>query len=610
MEPPHALSVARRAPRFSAWLLFGPAVAWLVVVSVGLLVTATRQFPVPDRGAVEPAGSETCARCHPQQHASWFASYHRTMTQKATGDAVLAPFAGESLRTLGFVATMTGKAQGRPHMRIASVDDGSVLLDVDVELTVGSHRYQQYVARIDRGGGAQERWRLPLAWHPQARRWLHLSGAFLTPDGRDGSAEDYMRHMSRWSDNCIFCHNTEPSPGLGADGLWRPQLAELGIACEACHGRASAHVAKHDNPLARVLTAWSGRPVDNSVAQPGRLDPGLHADVCGRCHGQRIAKDITEVMRHGDGFVPGQPLGAVSRPIFRDSELEGLAASPFADRFWPDGTPRLSAYEYQGLLSSECHDQGRGLSCNDCHTMHGEDPDGQLRAQYDVAETCGRCHSPTILTGGAEHGGHSAAVDCADCHMPHVTYGLLKGMMSHRITVPDPGALVGRHDQPDACTQCHVGRSRQWAAQSLGSLRLAGTAAGLPDEREAWASRVVLDLLGGDPVQRTLAAHALSRVGAQGPPRARLQALLAALSDEYPAVRWLAWRGLTAMAERGDDNVLAAVVAGYDFMAPLPARIAVERELLALLGEEALPRQTLRSALRALSDDKAIWIGE
>ena len=30
-------------------------------------------------------------------------------------------------------------------------------------------------------------------------------------------------------------------------------------------------------------------------------------------------------------------------------------------------------------------------------------------------------------------------------------------MIGHRIAVPRPQAWIGRHDQPDACTQCHVG---------------------------------------------------------------------------------------------------------------------------------------------------------
>jgi len=36
--------------------------------------------------------SDTCRACHPAEYASWRASYHRTMTQVATIDAVRADF--------------------------------------------------------------------------------------------------------------------------------------------------------------------------------------------------------------------------------------------------------------------------------------------------------------------------------------------------------------------------------------------------------------------------------------------------------------------------------------------------------------------------------------
>ena len=136
----------------------------------------------------------------------------------------------------------------------------------------------------------------------------------------------------------------------------------------------------------------------------------------------------------------------------------------------------------------------------------------------------------------------AAAVSCVDCHMPRVTYGLLEGMMSHRVTTPDPKALLGRTDQPDACTQCHVDRARDWANS--------------PSD----GSRVELDLLGGDPVQRALAAHALARPGAVGDVERRKARSRSALEDDYPAVRWFAWRGYRALAPRD------AAIAAFDFM--------------------------------------------
>ncbi|MEM7158933.1 MAG: cytochrome c3 family protein [Myxococcota bacterium] len=596
--------------RANLWL-FGPALVWAGLCLGGVVLTMlddSAWSAVPRRESTV-VGSDRCQACHPDHHETWRRSYHRTMTQRAQGEAVLAPFAGETLDTLGFRATMTRGAQGQPHMRIEALEPGSdgdaVLLDVDVEMTVGSHRYQQYVARIDRGGGPGELWRLPLAWHVELDRWIHINGAFLTPEGAWGQADDYLRHLSRWNDNCIFCHNTEPVPGLDDQGQWDSEVGELGIACEACHGPASAHVARHRWPLRRLL-ATGREPGDGSIADPARLDAGRHADVCGRCHGNRIAADLDAVFRGGDGFLPGHPLAEVSRPILRDSTLAGTEGQPFAPRFWPDGTPRLSAYEYQALQLSPCHLDGEGLGCGDCHTMHGPEPAMQLRPSYDSAVVCGGCHEAQSLSDAKSpggHGRHGAQVDCEGCHMPRVTYGLLEGMMSHRITRPRPQDLLERDDQPDACTQCHVDRSRAWAAEALSAWP------GEPDPPQA-AAAVLLDLHGGDPIARALAAHALSRPEASAPAARRMAWLVDALEDDYPAVRWFGFRGLRAMAARHQPELLS-ILETPGAMEDAGLRVSMIDELRARLGPGAFARQPERlQRLHEQRDDKAIWIGE
>ena len=610
-----------------AVMLFGPALAWLVAAAGGVAWTLadSSSWTTIDRHGSPVAGSSVCRDCHADAWQSWHASFHRTMTQRPSPGAelplalatpsepaiVLAPFAGETLDYAGFRATMDRRA-GIPRVRVARLGEsgelGERVLDVEVALTVGSHRYQQYVGAIE-----GELFRLPLAWHRGEARWIHMNGAFVEPEGEPGSLDDYQRHLSRWNDNCIFCHNTEPVPGLLPTQTFESAVGELGIACEACHGPAQAHVDRQRNPLRRML---AGRDLgDGSITQPARLDAGRESAICGRCHGQRIARDIASVMAHGDGFVPGDSLAAVSRPIFADSTI-GTEALPFAMRFWPDGTPRLSAYEYQALLLSPCYAEGAGLGCNHCHDMHGDDPAGQLRAGRAGEGACVGCHELAPA-----HGGHRdvASVDCLDCHMPPITYGLLEGMVSHRITSPDPGLLVGRQDQPDACTQCHVDRSRRWAAESMASLGLRGSPPGDEDPLEREASRVLLDLHGGDPIQRNLAAHALAQADASGSIAQRMIWIAAALEDEYPSVRWFAWRGLRSLAEAEQADELVAALASFDYLGPIEARVAALDRIHASLdaalseGQHADAQAEAEALFDELSEARArtaIWIGE
>lgn len=595
----------------AALLLFGPAALWGLAAGGGLVWTATAAAPWAEvaRAEAEPVGAAACRGCHPGAFASWHATFHRTMTQRAEGEAVLAPFAGEHLDYLGFRATMSRGATGAPHLRVAPIDEegrevGPAALDVDVAMTVGSHRYQQYLARIDRGGGPGEVWRLPVAWHLATRRWIPMNAAFLEPEPARGDPDVVFRHFSRWNDNCVMCHNTEPRPGMsqetGDSPRFETRVAELGIACESCHGPASEHLERHADPFRRLLAAGRG---DASIAHPGRLAAREESGICGRCHGNRIAADVAAVLREGDGFLPGTDLAAVSRPIFRDSTLHGEA--PFAERFWPDGTPRLSAYEYQGLLLSPCYQEGRGLGCNHCHDMHGEEPALQVRAGRAGDGACVSCHDRADLSRGADHGGHSAAITCLDCHMPRITYGLLEGMVSHRISTPRPQDWIGRHDQPDACTQCHVDRDRSWAARALA--RIASPAASplaTAVEEEAWGSRVQLDLLGGDPLQRVLAIHALTRPTTPVAAEARRAWVTEALDDAYPAVRWFAWRALSALAPEH-----AALVAGYDPHADAAARLPAAEALREALGRGPFSAAQ-REALEARQDRSDLWIGE
>jgi len=595
--------------RTPALWLFGPALAWALVALAGLVSTAVdpSAWSEVDRAAAGLAGSASCGKCHPAQVESWHATYHRTMTQPARGAAVLAPFAGESIEHMGFRATMTRSGAGAPHLRVEPVDGGPPLLDTDIALTVGSHRYQQYVARLDRGGGPGELWRLPVAWHIGSERWIPMNAAFLEPEGQRGDSEDYLRHLSRWNDNCIMCHNTEPVPGLGdlSDRTFASRVGEFGIACEACHGPAGAHLARQADPARRLL----GGAGDPAIAHPGRLAPREEAGLCGRCHGNRIAADVAAVLRGGDGFLPGTDLAAVSRPIYADSQLAGSDETPFAPRFWPDGTARLSAYEYQGLLQSPCYQPSApgGLGCNHCHDMHGAAPDMQVRAGRAGPAACDGCHALD-----RQHGGHGPATLCQDCHMPRITYGLLEGMISHRISNPDPAQWVGRHDQPDACTQCHVDRSRRWAGAHMATLGFPPEAPGeLAAEapEEAWASRVLLDLYGGDPVQRVLAAHALTRPGVPVPASIRLPWLVDALEDNYPAVRFMVWQALAELAALAQRQDLGPLISAYDPHAAAELRLPAIDALRAALGPCPLTPER-REALEARQDAVMLWIGE
>src|SRR5205814_6141165 len=136
---------------------------------------------------------------------------------------------------------------------------------------VGSRRYQQYLARA-----GDSLWRLPVAYHLEEKRWFPMTGAFLFPDDApSGDAArptygggDFDRHVTRWNDNCVFCHNVAPNPARDpGSGRFSTSVAELGVACEACHGPGAEHVARNGNPLRRWTLEANGA-ADPTIVNP------------------------------------------------------------------------------------------------------------------------------------------------------------------------------------------------------------------------------------------------------------------------------------------------------------------------------------------------------
>jgi len=70
-------------------LAFAVAVATFMVEEAPSKVLSARPLVKPGYGYV---GSASCRSCHPGEHASWFDSYHRTMTQVVSREVMVDDF--------------------------------------------------------------------------------------------------------------------------------------------------------------------------------------------------------------------------------------------------------------------------------------------------------------------------------------------------------------------------------------------------------------------------------------------------------------------------------------------------------------------------------------
>jgi hypothetical protein len=591
--------------------------------------------------------SQTCKACHPSQYETWHDSYHRSMTQVASPEAVRANFDGVQIAVANGKRPMLLERRGREFW--ADLDDpdwngtGSQppRLKRQIVMITGSHHQQVYWYRTDKSRVIGQ---LPSMYLIAEQRWIPRGSAFLSPS--DGS---WPSEEGRWNRVCVSCHATH-GKGLNTPPGWVPvetqvadtKAAEFGIACEACHGPSEQHVTLNRSPLRRYWFHLTGQ-ADQTSVQPQRLNPRRSSEACGQCHavwdfydeaGQRAADVAGVPYRPGDDlrktrFV-AQPAQNLQSPRMKSLLLENPRF--VNDSFWPDGMIRVSGREYNGLMDSPCfrdaRDEKRTMSCFSCHTMHKTEDDPrsirewadthQVSPGMNTNEACLQCHTTlrAKVSAHTKHQADSTGSACYNCHMPYTTYGLLRAMRSHQISSPTVSASV-QSGRPNACNLCHLDKTLGWTSEYLE--KWYGTPKTPLDQDQQTIAASLLWLLQGDAGQRTLVAWSMGWEPARRiagttwmPPF-----LSVLLNDPYDAVRFVAYRSLRSQPGFADFK--------YDFLGPAEQRVddrvrAVDiwrnthgparTDPALLLDAEGWPDGKAVNRLHAQRDDRAISLVE
>ena len=606
--------VRSRLPIVSIALFIACALALLIVFGSHVQPArgALREHqPIEVHG--EPyVSSNECRSCHPSEYASWADTYHRRMTQLTAATSVLGTFDGVTL----------GDA---PSLRLGHDAEHGYFVDVsspgaaterhNIPIVTGSHHMQiyWYESGLDRSLT-----QLPFVYLNRDQRWVPRSAIFIEPPQAKHSAGE-----GRWNVSCIACHTTLGQPRVDAEGKLDTQVAEFGIACEACHGPGAEHIARYRSPWARYTRHFSSAG-DDLIVQPKRLTHERASYVCGQCHSTWLFNDeasAREWNQHGTSYRPGAPdlgpgwLVQPSRAAV-DPRIGGyLEFDPktVASQFWKDGMTRVSGRELNGLADSPCYARGE-LSCSSCHAMHQPADDSRPRAQWKVSQlaadmdsdkACLQCHeryarAPETHT---HHAAGSEGSRCYNCHMPYTTYGLLKALRSHRIDSPSVDATL-KAGRPNACNLCHLDKTLAWTAEQL---KQRYGKSSTPVEGDLADNSVALVLgLRGDAAQRALIAWAVSwppaRAASQPPFAAALLGQL--LDDPYTAVRYIAEHSLR---ELGVDTQALS----YDFVTAPSLREPVAQRIEQLMKPErsAAERASFEQLLRA-RDDRPVQLLE
>jgi hypothetical protein len=272
-------------------------------------------------------------------------------------------------------------------------------------------------------------------WHDYKFNYWWSAGA----DTRYGTPDDVLTappvNTNAVQTMCAGCHLTgweryqdkatgqylvravnDPAGDMNIDD--DPELDEINIGCESCHGPGSEHVA---SATARF------------IVNPKNLSAERSAVVCGRCHDRRQGYGgptvgYTQALSEtGEMARPGisrhELITKYTDPVKKGPTMRGSGRE---DNIWADDVHSNKPHQqYADFLKSKMYRNDRLLvTCSDCHNMHGETPYKRfLLNDPDNAASplCQRCHVVDLLTHmerklNARMKGEQTG--CIDCHMP------------------------------------------------------------------------------------------------------------------------------------------------------------------------------------------------
>ena len=537
---------------------------------VGAAMNAPAELPQP----MEPAepqyvGMSACGECHAAETAAWTGSHHDLAMAPANDGTVLGDFDDTSF-THGGVESRFYRRDGRFFVHTDGPD--GELAEFELKWTFGWDPLQQYLVEFP-DGRLQA---LGVAWDTRApgaggQRWFHVYGDEIIPAGDE---LHWTMPAQNWNYMCADCHSTGYRKNYAPESdTFASTWSDVNVACEACHGPGSVHVAR-----AREARLAEGHGFPLSFAQPERRrvlregattvsivggDEGaMQVESCGRCHARRapLAADY----RHG-------------APLL-DTYLPALLSESL---YFADGQILDEVFEYGSFRQSKMYQAG--VVCSDCHEPHSL----QLRA--DGNAVCAQCHvaSHYEVSSHSHHEPGPDAPGCVDCHMPARNYMVVDPRRDHSFRVPRPDLSV-ELGVTNACASCHADQADEWSAAAVRGW-LGRDAQGLQDFAHAFAEGRAGRIAAADSLRRIIADReqpAIVRATAlellQSYPGAESLELAAlSLEDPDPAVRGAALglvgetpmeQRLELLKHRWSDPVLAVRIEAARMLAGLDPR--------------------------------------
>ena len=331
-------------------------------------------------------GDKACGSCHQEKVNAFHQTAHYLTSRLPNGDSILGKFApgANTLKT------------SNPDLffRMDEKEDGFFQTAGQGIAPYITERTEKIALVVGSGGKGQtylfwtgdQLFQLPVSY------WTEL-GWVNSPGYRDGLANFDRPIIPR----CLDCHTTYFESIPPPPNRYSRTGFVLSITCEKCHGPGREHVQRESSkasvpPLSKQSVSGS----DSVILNPARFSRDRQMDLCAWCHagqGVPLGKPFS--------YLPGEPL---------DEYLK----LPPSD---PDSQVDVHGSQVELLEKSRCF-QSSAMTCLTCHDVH--------RIQHDAAsfsERCLACHKPETTM--FPKGGHQAASNCIDCHMPRQETNLI-----------------------------------------------------------------------------------------------------------------------------------------------------------------------------------------
>jgi predicted CXXCH cytochrome family protein len=398
------------------------ASAWKLVLFIRSIGLASPQERVEQNGTAASAhyvGSAACQKCHAEIYERW----------KKTP-----------------MANVVRDPRERPDAIIPNLATNNMspkFTKDQVAFVYGSLWKQRYFTKI-----GDDYYPEPAQWDVTNKVWK----PYFVANGTDWWATFYPPdNMKRpTGPTCDGCHSVDYN-------IQTKQVAEWNVGCERCHGPGSAHV-EH---------AARADSLPDPILNPARLDYISANDTCIQCHsqGRPLANPI-------EGKYYDWPVGYHVGLNLRDYwQLEDHKLGELTFTHFPDGTAHKNRMQGNDFVQSVMY--RRGITCFDCHDVHGTKNYAQLRKP--ASQLCLDCHGPGTKNGPreptlAEHTHHkdgSTGSDCIACHMPKIEV-TIPGVFvrAHTFSFITP-AMTDKYKIPNPCTSCHNNKTTAWAADAM-----------------------------------------------------------------------------------------------------------------------------------------------